>query len=145
MPTPAFKALNDQSQGEMASDTFIQNSKGTIYPKVHWDKFLAKIDREDRIAALFNSLDAIRFIDPIKGVVSSALTQPQASDTVELTKRELEILKWLGDGKTTWETAKILNRSERVVKYHVGNIQQKLDAANRTHAVAIALRKGIIK
>jgi len=61
-----------------------------------------------------------------------------------LTPRELEVLKWLKEGKSSWEVSKILNRSESVVEFHINNILKKLNAMNRTHAVAIALEKNLI-
>jgi DNA-binding CsgD family transcriptional regulator len=61
-----------------------------------------------------------------------------------LTQRELEVLKWLKEGKTTWETSSILNKSERVIKFHIDNILGKLNAMNKTHAVAIAMENNII-
>ena len=62
-----------------------------------------------------------------------------------LTPKETEVLKWVAQGKSTWEISKILEISERTVKFHVGNILRKLDAVTRTHAVAIALEKGLVK
>jgi len=38
----------------------------------------------------------------------------------------------------------ILNRSERVINFHINNILKKLDAVNRTHAVAIALENNLL-
>lgn len=62
-----------------------------------------------------------------------------------LTPREIEILKWLKHGKSSWEISKILKIGERTVNYHVNNIKEKLGAVNRTQAVAIALSKGKIQ
>jgi LuxR family transcriptional regulator, quorum-sensing system regulator CviR len=56
-----------------------------------------------------------------------------------LSKREIEVLSWLKEGKTSWEIARILQITERTVNFHVRNIMKKLDANNRTHAVAIAV------
>ena len=61
-----------------------------------------------------------------------------------LTAKETEVLKWVKQGKSTWDISTILGISERTVKFHVGNILQKLDATTRTHAVAIALEQGIM-
>lgn len=61
-----------------------------------------------------------------------------------LTSKETEILKWVKQGKTTWDISTILGISERTVKFHVANILQKLDAATRAHAVAIALERKLI-
>lgn len=59
-----------------------------------------------------------------------------------LTPREREIIKWIVAGKTNWEISAILNISERTVKFHIGNIQNKLDAANKAHVAAIAMEQG---
>lgn len=61
-----------------------------------------------------------------------------------LTPKEIEVLKWVKQGKSTWDISTILGISERTVKFHVGNIMQKLDATTRTHAVAIALEQGFV-
>ncbi len=61
-----------------------------------------------------------------------------------LTSKETEVLKWLRQGKSTWDISVILGISERTVKFHVGNIMQKLDATTRAHAVAIALEQGLV-
>ena len=47
-------------------------------------------------------------------------------------------------GKTNWEISVILNISERTVKFHVQNIERKLNAVNKTHAVAIALDQNLL-
>lgn len=61
-----------------------------------------------------------------------------------LTPKEAEVLKWLKQGKSTWDMSIILGISERTVKFHIGNIMRKLDATTRTHAVAIALEQGLV-
>ena len=61
-----------------------------------------------------------------------------------LSDKELTVLHWLGEGKSSWDTACILGISERTVKFHVSNIMKKMDAVNRTHAVAKALVLGLI-
>lgn len=62
-----------------------------------------------------------------------------------LSNREKEILQWLMNGKSTWDISPILGISERTIKFHIDNIMKKLDAVNRTHAVAIALNTGLIE
>lgn len=62
-----------------------------------------------------------------------------------LTEREQEVLKWTGEGKSSWEIGVILSISERTVKYHINNIKSKLNAVNRAHAVAKAFRFHIIR
>lgn len=59
-----------------------------------------------------------------------------------LSKREREIVSWVKAGKTNWEISMILNISERTVKFHVQNIERKLEAVNKAHAVAILMEHG---
>lgn len=56
-----------------------------------------------------------------------------------LTSREIQILRNLALGKSDREISIDLMISVKTVNHHVGNIMQKLDARNRTHAVAKAL------
>jgi DNA-binding CsgD family transcriptional regulator len=60
-----------------------------------------------------------------------------------LSPRELEVLKWLKLGKTSWDISVILKISERTVNYHVNNIMKKLDVTSRLQAVSEAVNKEI--
>jgi len=62
-----------------------------------------------------------------------------------LSKREVEIIKWVFEGKTNSGIGDLLNISAFTVKNHIKNILDKLGAANRTHAVAKAVHLGIIE
>lgn len=64
---------------------------------------------------------------------------------VNLTPRELEALLWAARGKSVWETAQLLGVSERTVKFFVQRACAKLNAQNKTHAVAKALARGLIQ
>ena len=61
-----------------------------------------------------------------------------------LTNREIEILKWTADGKTTQETSDILRISIDTVNFHVKNAISKLKSANRTAAVVQAAMLGLL-
>jgi LuxR family quorum sensing-dependent transcriptional regulator len=62
-----------------------------------------------------------------------------------LTAREREVMTWVAQGKSAREIAKILHITKRTVDEHVHSTVRKLGASNRTHAVAVALRGGVIK
>lgn len=62
-----------------------------------------------------------------------------------LTPREREVLAWVAQGKSAGEVAEILQIARRTVNEHVQTVVRKLAALNRTHAVAIAVRDGIVK
>jgi DNA-binding CsgD family transcriptional regulator len=70
---------------------------------------------------------------------------PAKSGTVSLTPREREVLGWVAHGKPGREIGEILHITERTVEAHVQAAIRKLGGRNRLHALAIALRDGIIK
>lgn len=63
----------------------------------------------------------------------------------KLTAREIEVLRWVANGKSAWEIGEILHITKRTVDEHVQTSVRKLGAVNRTHAVALAIGDGIIK
>ena len=63
----------------------------------------------------------------------------------QLTRRELDVLEQMAGGNRNHDIAAKLFVAEGTVKIHVKNILQKLRATDRTHAVAIAVRRGIIR
>jgi DNA-binding NarL/FixJ family response regulator len=62
-----------------------------------------------------------------------------------LTEREIDVLKHVAGGNRNREIAALLFISEETVKVHVKHIMDKLGATDRTSAVAIAVRRGIIQ
>lgn len=62
-----------------------------------------------------------------------------------LTEREIEVLREVAGGNRNRDIAKRLFISEETVKVHVKHIMEKLGASDRTQAVAIGLRRGIIQ
>jgi len=74
----------------------------------------------------------------------SATILPNAV-TPLLSTREMEVLDWLKQGKSSWDISVILDISERTVNFHVYNITRKLGATNRPQAVAVAARLGLIR
>ena len=61
-----------------------------------------------------------------------------------LTEREVSVLRLLADGKDTAEVWRELFYSERTVKNIVHDITSRLELRNRTHAVAYAIKQGLI-
>jgi len=63
----------------------------------------------------------------------------------ELTARELEVLRLIHDGYRNKQIADQLAIAETTVNFHIKNIVDKLRANDRTHAVSIALRRGLLQ
>jgi DNA-binding NarL/FixJ family response regulator len=63
----------------------------------------------------------------------------------DLTTRELEVLRLIRDGHRNKQIADQLAIAETTVNFHIKNLVAKLSAKDRTHAVTIAVRRGLLK
>jgi len=92
-------------------------------------------------------LETIRAVHAGRKRVPPEVAAELAMHTSEdqLTARELEILKLIAKGNANKEIAAQLSVREDTVKSHVGNILEKLGANDRTHAVTIGIKRGIIE
>jgi DNA-binding CsgD family transcriptional regulator len=61
-----------------------------------------------------------------------------------LSARELEVVRWTAQGKTSVEIGRILSLSDHTVNAHMTNAIKKMDCVNRTQLVAKAIRLGLI-
>jgi DNA-binding NarL/FixJ family response regulator len=91
-------------------------------------------------------LDIIRSVHAGKRRLPAALAQKLAEHMADdqISPRELEVLSLMAAGKRNKEIAGELSIAEDTVKMHVRNILSKLQVNDRTEAVTIALRRGII-
>lgn len=62
----------------------------------------------------------------------------------QLTARELDVLRLIHDGRRNKQIADQLCIAETTVNFHIKNLVEKLAANDRTHAVAIAIRRGLL-
>lgn len=67
-----------------------------------------------------------------------------AEVTSPLTPRETEILNYMAEGYLNKQIADVLSVTEQTIKNHITSILRKLNANARTHAVVIAIRKGLV-
>ncbi len=66
------------------------------------------------------------------------------SGTASLTRRETEILNYIGNGMSNKQIAGTLDISEQTIKNHISSILRKLNANDRAHAVVLAIKRGWI-
>jgi DNA-binding NarL/FixJ family response regulator len=92
-------------------------------------------------------IDTIRLVHSgrrrVPPEIASSIAEHAGDDT--LTHRELDVLESVASGRSNKTIADFLALSEHTVKGHVRNILSKLGASDRTHAVVIALQRGIIE
>jgi DNA-binding CsgD family transcriptional regulator len=87
-------------------------------------------------------LTALRFMDLVFSV--RAGTELGHDAPTQLSERELECLTWAALGRTDTQIGTVIHRSPTTARFHIDNAVRKLGARNRTQAVAIAARRGLI-
>jgi DNA-binding NarL/FixJ family response regulator len=103
--------------------------------------YLLKADVNEELLDTIRSVHAgHRWIHPEVAAELAEYTGKEA-----LTVREIEVLRLIATGNANKEIGAKLSVGEDTVKRHVTNILGKLDANDRTHAVTIALKRGIIE
>lgn len=89
---------------------------------------------------IYEQLEAQPDVDRLKRLMHRQ-DRPEGQ---KLTLREVQVLRFVANGKTNKEIAGILFISERTVDRHVSNIFNKLGVSSRTEAATVALRKGLL-
>jgi DNA-binding NarL/FixJ family response regulator len=90
-------------------------------------------------------LQAIRAVHSGKRIIPSAVAERLSEHLpqVALTKREVQILKLVGDGLGNKEIGGVLGNASGTIRMHLQHIFRKLQASDRAHAVTIAIKRGI--
>src|SRR3984957_16035432 len=91
-------------------------------------------------------IDAIRQVHAGKKQIPSEIAAHLAEHFSDeaITEREIEVLQQIAGGNRNRDIAEKLFISEETVKVHIKHIMEKLGASDRTQAVALAVRRGII-
>jgi DNA-binding NarL/FixJ family response regulator len=101
---------------------------------------LKTMPRSELLDSIRKVHDGKRYVPP---EVAAHLVQNLSGDP--LSRREIEVLEKIAGGNRNIDIAAMLFISDETVKGHVKHIMEKLGANDRTEAVAIALRRGIIR
>lgn len=102
--------------------------------------YVLKSMPQEGLLAVIRSVHAGRRRVPVE--VAAVLAEHLGDQ--ELTPRELEVLQLIRDGLKNKQIADRLSISENTVNFHIKNIVDKLGANDRTHAVTIAVRRGLL-
>ena len=110
------------------------------------DAMLLRDSSSEMLTAAIRAVtENLRVISPqIADVITSPEPRPQTSESPELTRREMEVLRLVAEGQSNKEIAFNLDISDHTVKFHVNSILTKLSARSRTEAVTQAARLGLL-
>lgn len=103
--------------------------------------YILKSMPKDELLAVIRSVHAGRRHVPPE--VAAVLAEHLGEE--DLTARELEVLRLIHDGYRNKQIADQLAIAETTVNFHIKNLVAKLGANDRTHAVTIALRRGLLQ
>jgi DNA-binding NarL/FixJ family response regulator len=103
--------------------------------------YLVKVADGEQIEEAVRAVAAGRSLFP----TTITLKLVEAVARPELSKREVEVLQGIANGRSNKEIGSMLYISELTVKGHVRSILEKLDARGRSEAIAIAVKRGLIK
>jgi len=102
--------------------------------------YLLKSMPNDQILSVIRSVHAGRKHVPAEVAVKLA----EHLGEENLTNRELDVLRLIRDGHRNKQIADELRIAETTVNFHIKNLVDKLGANDRTHAVTIAIRRGLL-
>ncbi|MEY2884100.1 MAG: hypothetical protein RL490_1824 [Pseudomonadota bacterium] len=106
-----------------------------------WTKTRDDLSAEYEAHADMLGLLSHRFV---AGYVKAHRSRHWLPGDCQLTKREVECLRWASIGKTDKEISLILSRSHATVRFHIQNAGEKLDAVNRSQTIFKAAQLGFL-
>ncbi|TPE59178.1 helix-turn-helix transcriptional regulator [Sandaracinobacter neustonicus] len=107
---------------------------------------VADPDRSDLTAEFEEHADELYILTHrfVAGCVKALRKRQWLPADSQLTKREVECLRWASIGKTDKEISMILGRSHATVRFHIQNAGEKLDAVNRSQTIFKAAQLGYL-
>jgi two-component system, NarL family, response regulator YdfI len=137
---PAVVVLTDDTHGTWAAEALRTGVQAILPRQAHAREIVAAIEAA-AVGLVVLHRDTIESLLPI---LSSAPRGLPGSSQQALTPREIEVLNMLAEGLGNKAIAWRLGISEHTVKFHLGSIFTKLNAASRTEAVTLGIRQGLI-
>ena len=105
----------------------------------HLVRFDGKCEEPSQPAKNEIGMIAIHAFDAYEHLCKAEMAAPR-----KLTKRELEVIHWTSQGKTSAEIGQILSLSDHTINAYLNNAIRKLDCVNRTQLVAKSIRLKLI-
>jgi two-component system, NarL family, response regulator len=130
-PKPRIIVMTTYEGEEDVRRALSAGAKGYVLKGTNRDKIL------ETVRKVHEGLPALS--PEVAAKLADSLTHPALSE------RELQVLKYMASGKSNKEIAQVIYVSEHTVKAHVKSILAKMDAIGRTEAIAIAIKRGLVR
>jgi DNA-binding NarL/FixJ family response regulator len=136
--------LTTSTQDADLLEAIKSGAAGYLLKSLEVGPFLAYLDGVERgEAAIPRELSGI-LLREIANREEAARPSSKNSEEAELTARQVEILQLVTQGLSYKEIAELLSLSEHTIKYHMGEMFQRLQLKNREQVVAYAMRSGLV-
>lgn len=125
-------------------------ASGYLLKQLRADKFFEALTTAMEGGAPFSPGMAPKILDAFARHATQSQTagaraeESDKSKAAELTERQMQILTLVAQGRTYAETADALGLTERTIKYHMGEILERLHLQNRAQVIAFAARMGLV-
>lgn len=137
MPKVNIIVLTIYEESNLIYDAILAGASGYLVKGTSPAKLLESIQEAYQDGAPMNTHIAKKILTLIKN-------HNKKGNDIDLTEREIDILKSMGEGKTYQEIADLQFLSKNTIRYHIKNIYKKLHVHTQTAAVSEAIKKGII-
>ena len=137
MPYVKIVVLTASDENDLLFEAVKAGAQGYLLKHLDPEQFLEELTAQIRGEASISGDVALK-------IIRAFSTQDVERQQTQLTGRELEVLKLVGEGYSNRDIASRLFISENTVKNHLRNILQKLHFENRVQAAAYAIRRGLV-
>ncbi|MDQ3108039.1 MAG: response regulator transcription factor, partial [Actinomycetota bacterium] len=138
-PGARIVVLTMHDDAETVTNAMAAGALGFLPKNASRTDVLAAVEAVARGEGYLHSSVTREFLDRVGPLANRSLAAER------LTEREREVLELLADGRSTRQIAEELIVGEETVKTHLGHIYQKLGVGDRVQAVALAIRRGLVR
>jgi len=145
MPDVKIVMLTVSEEDEDLFEAIKSGASGYLVKSLDADRFFQLLAGLERGEAPLSPGLAARILEEFARSAAGAGPAAEAGKVAELTPGQIEVLTLVAQGMTYREVGETLHLSERTVKYHMGQILERLHLENRAQVIAYAARMGLVK
>ena len=145
MPEIKIVILTVSASDEHLFEAIKSGASGYVLKSQNADRFLEMVRQVEQGGAALPPQLAARVLDEFARQARNVTTQDTQDAPADLTARQVEILTLVAQGLTYSQIAESLHLSEPTVRYHLGQIMDRLHLENRAQVIAYAARHGLAK
>ncbi len=142
MPHIKIVMLTISSTDENLFEAIRSGASGYLLKSQSADRFLEMVAQIERGGAALPPDMAARLLEEFARQAQH-VEQPVQEAPADLSARQLEILTMIAQGQTYAQAAEALHLSEATIRYHMGQILERLHLSNRAQVIAYAARHGL--